>query len=230
MFAPGGPGAWPITLAWDNMPYSGLLLATYVRAWNDTAFFCAYEPIVRRALAFVPTESGLAFNNPAAPNCSFGFEDTVTMPGRMLTVSLLLYDAASQLAALADAAGCGEASFYAQLAAGVAGGVDALFDANGTSGLFLASDGIENVPDVFGSAYLVTLGLSTEERRQSVAAFLADQWHKSTVGASAVTTTIFQEGQARHLPYPDVWKQCWGGGCPSPGTYQNGEGTWAGGQ
>lgn len=225
MFAPGGPGAWPITLAWDNMPYSGLLLAAYARAWNDTEFFCAYESTARRALSFLPTESGLAFNDPSAPNCSFGFEDTVTMPGRMLTVSLLLYDAASQLADLARASGCGDVAFYTQLAAGVAGGVDALFDTSGASGLFLASDGIENVPDVFGSAYLVTLGLSSPERRQSVAAFLAGQWRNSTssVGSESVTTTVFQEGQARHLPYPDVWKKCWGGGCPTPGTYQNGE-------
>lgn len=222
MFAPGGPGAWPIMLAWDNMPFAGLLLAAYAREWNDTTFFCTYEPVARRALAFVPTDTGLAFNNPAAPNCSFGFEDSVTMPGRMLTVSLLLYDAASQLADLARATGCGEVGFYTQLAAGVAGSVDSLFDTAGTSGLFLASDGIENVPDVFGSAYLVKLGLSTPARRLSVAAFLAGQWHNST-RPEAVTTTVFQEGQARHLPYPDVWKRCWGGGCPSPGTYQNGE-------
>ena len=121
----------------------------------------------------------------------------------------------------------------AQLAAGVAAGVDDLFDVRGSSGLFLASDGLEDVPDVFGSAYLVKLGLSTQARRESVAAFLAGQWRNSSgswsaaspsslAGGGVATTTVFQEGQVRHLPYPDVWKQCWGS-CPSPGTYQNGE-------
>jgi len=149
------------------------------------------------------------------------------MPGRMLTVSLLLYDAAAQLGALAGATGCGDAAHYAEVAAGVAAGVDALFDSAGGSGLFLASDGLEDAPDVFGSAYLAALGLSTPERRAGVAGFLAAQWRNSTAaaagpgGAAATTTTIWQEGQARHLPYPLVWKQCWSG-CPSPGTYQNG--------
>jgi hypothetical protein len=227
MFAPGGPGAWPITLAWDNMPYAGLLLAAYADGWGDAPFFCKYEPVARRALAFLPTVDGLAFNDPAAPNCSFGFEDSVTMPGRMLTVSLLLYDAATQLGALAAQTSCGDPAFYKALADAVAASVDSLYDVNGTSGLFLASDGIEDVPDVFGSAYLVKLGLSTPERRQGVADFLAGQWHNSSSSdgdrssRSTLTTTIFQEGQARHLPYPDVWKRCWTG-CPSPGTYQNG--------
>jgi len=142
----------------------------------------------------------------------------------MLTVSLLIYDAATQLGALARATGCGDASHYAGLAAGVAGGVDALFDAAGASGLFLASDGLEDAPDVFGSAFLAALGLSTPARRAGVAGFLASQWRNSTTAGAAgaaATTTIWQEGQARHLPYPQTWKQCWTG-CPSPGTYQNG--------
>jgi len=74
VFAPGLPGYWPIRLAWDNMPYAGLLLAGYARAWADAAFFCEWEPVARRALDFVPLRGGLAFNDPAAPNCSFGCE------------------------------------------------------------------------------------------------------------------------------------------------------------
>ena len=302
VFAPGGPGSWPILLAWDNMPYAGLLLAAYANSWTDTdglgavsAFFCKYEPVVRRALDFVPLSRGLAFNDAAKPNCSFGFEDSVVLPGRMLTVSLLLHDAASQLAQLTQTMGCGDSAHYAALAKGVASNVDDLFDATGDSGLFLASDTLETVPDVFGSAYLVTLGLSTASRRLSVAKFLHDQWVASPLNLSGarnvdgvadegnsrasvpiasavtkaklskkgapaeakldpaaaaaaeaaaaaaaaaeeeeeeatvainlrdeVTTTIWQEGQARHLPYPLAWKQCWNNACPREGTYQNG--------
>ena len=225
VFAPCTPACgWGISLAWDNMPYAGLMLAAYARGWQDSAFFCEWEPVARRALDFVPLARGLAFNDPAAPNTSFGFEDSVVVPGRQLTVSLLLYDAARQLGALAAAAGCGEPAHYAALAAGVASAVDDLYDA--PSGLFLASDALETLPDVFGSAYLVALGLSTAERRGSVAGFLAAQWRATQArdgGSSAAppAPTIFQAGQVRHLPYPLLWKRCWKG-CPAPGTYQNG--------
>ncbi len=50
-------------------------------------------------------------------------------------------------------------------------------------------------------------------------AFLASQWRAS---GGHPATTIFQEGQARHLPQPLLWKECWGGSCPRAGTYQNG--------
>jgi hypothetical protein len=192
------------------------MLAGYARAWGDGAFFCAWEPAARRALDLLPLDGGLAWNDPAAPNCSFGFEDSVVLPGRMLTVSLLLYDAAAQVAALARAHGCGDATHYDGLARGVAGGLDALYDA--ASGLLNASSELEAVADVFGSAYAVALGLSTAPRRATVSAFLAAQW-RATGGD---TTTIWQEGQARHLPYPDAWRCCWLGACPAPGPYQNG--------
>jgi len=221
VFAPCSPACkWNISLAWDNMPYAGLMLAAHARGWPDAAFFCAWEPTARRALDFVPLVRGLAYNDPAAPNASFGFEDSVVLPGRQLTVSLLLYDAAQQLGALAAAAGCGQPAHYAALAASVAAAVDDLYDA--ASGLFLASDTLETLPDVFGSAYLVTLGLSSVQRRAGVAGFLAAQWRATQQArGQAPTPTIFQAGQVRHLPQPLLWNKCWVG-CSSPGTYQNG--------
>jgi hypothetical protein len=111
------------------------------------------------------------------------------------------------------------------------------------------------VPDVFGSAYLVSLNFSTplarclvwglftvwdqkglrflgmsiqlqkqldNHHRATVAGFLADQWRKSVSGTvTLLSSTIFQHGQVRHLPFPLLWKRCWTS-CPSPGTYQNG--------
>jgi hypothetical protein len=221
VFAPCTPGCWPITLAWDNMPYAALLLAQYARQWEDAAFFCKWESVARAALDFVPLRSGLAFNDPASPNTSFGFEDSVIVPGRQLTVSLLLFDAAQQMAALARSTGCGDAAHYAALAATVAGAVDTLFDA--ASGLFLASDTVELVPDVFGSSLVVALNLSTQERRAGVASWLAAQWAATPpMRTPQVTSTIFQQGQVRHLPYPLYWKSCWNNRCPAEGTYQNG--------
>ena len=216
VFAPCTPGCWPISLAWDNMPYAALLLANYASLWQDSSFFCRYEKVVRRALFFVPLKQGLAFNDPQSPNTSFGFEDSVVVPGRQLTVSLLMHHAAQDMAALSHSTGCGDAESYSALASVIAGSVDSLY--NNASGLFYASDSLELVDDIFGSAYLVTQNLSTPERRKGVANFLASQWEQAAAGAE---DTIFQEGQVRHLPWGVFWKKCWKG-CPAPGTYQNG--------
>ena len=95
------------------MPFAAIMLATYTRKWNDSAFFCQWESTVRRALDCVPIVDGLAFNDPGNPNArcsfiaaaaaavfaadamlncnlaiSFGFEDSVIIPGRQLTVRL----------------------------------------------------------------------------------------------------------------------------------------------
>jgi len=221
IFAPGPPGAWPISLAWDNGPFAALLLDAAVGAQADArsrdALFCAWEPTIRRALDFVPLVRGLAWNDPASPNVSFGFQDSVVLPGRQLTVSLLLADAAARMASRALAAGCGSIAHYQELAAAVAAAIDDLFDA--PSGLFLASDTLETVPDVFGSAYVAALGLSTPARRVGIGGWLAAQWRASN--NATAPPTVWQEGQVRHLPQPLLWARCWAG-CPSPGTYQNG--------
>jgi hypothetical protein len=213
-----GPGVgWPIALAWDNHPFLGLMLSSYASGFADDDTFCSLEPTARAALQFVPLLDGLAFNDPAAPNCSYGFIDTVVLHNRTLFVSLLMFDAASQLAALAARTGCGDIAYYRSLASTIAANVDSLYDE--ASGLFLACDGsVNSLPDVWGSLYLTYLGLSNESRRQAVAAYVAEQFLTGTPGAS-----IFQEGQLRHLPFGTFWQQCFpSGACPTQGTYQNG--------
>lgn len=216
VFAPGT--TWPITLAWDNMPYAGLMLTALADGWPGVAsddFFCAWEPTVARASAFLALSAeGLAWNAPEAPNSSWGFIDSVTLTQRMLFVSLLHYDSSTRMAAAASRTGCGNASAYAARASAVASSIDLLADPS--SPLFLASDGIDALPDVWGSAYLAYLGLSTALRRQGVADWLAAQWAGANSSAS-----VWQAGQLRHLPQPLVWQKCWTG-CPRPGTYQNG--------
>jgi hypothetical protein len=220
VFAPGPPGSWPIKLAWDNSAYAGLMLTSLMssplllKEEDSKSFFCFYEPIVKTALESIPIIQGLAYNDPIHPNVSFGFEDSVVLPGRQLTVSLLTADAALQMASLSVSYGCGNSSFYSNLASTIASAVDDLFDEN--SGLFNASDTLETLPDVFGSAYLVTLGFSTPSRRSRVASYIASQFNAGDDGAG-----IFEQGQVRHLPQPLTWRECWSG-CPSPGTYQNG--------
>jgi hypothetical protein len=211
IYAPGS-GDWSAQLAWDNNAYMALLVTAHANGWQDADFFCENEPRVRRVLDSLPrAPSGLAFNDPQAANVSFGFEDSVVLPGQMLTVSLLLYDAARQMATWSERTGCGDVKHYRTVSAGVASGIDTLFDP--ATGLFLASDQLETLPDIWGSLYLVYLNLSTPVRRQGVALWLAAEWRRDSA--------IFSEGQLRHLPPPLVWRRCWQE-CPAAGTYQNG--------
>jgi hypothetical protein len=83
---------------------------------------------------------------------------------------------------------------------------------NASSGLFSAcSQGPNALPDVWGSALAVHLGLLDAKQVQVVGAALVDP------GAG-----VFSAGQVRHLPQPLVWGACFGGGCPAAGTYQVG--------
>eukprot|EP00947_MAST-08B_sp_MAST-8B-sp1_P000726 g726.t1 len=159
--------------AWDNGPFAALLLAAAVTAWPDRALFCELEPKARRALDFVNrTRGGLVFNDPVRPNCTYGFTDTVAKTGSLLFCSLLYVDASRQLASLATEYGCGDAARYAREAREVGQAVDdpatgGLRDPSGTSPLWLAATIDNALPDVWGSAYLVALNLSTPARRQA---------------------------------------------------------------
>nr|BAK02271.1 predicted protein [Hordeum vulgare subsp. vulgare] len=195
--------------AMDNGPFAVKLVVDYSNNWNDTSLFCELEPQLLKALEFVnKSQTGLAFNDPLHPNCTYGFFDTVAASGSILFVSLLLFDASVGAANLVRLTGCGKAEPYESMALGVALSVDTLFDAQ--TSLFLDADMANALPDVWGSAYLVSLGLSTRARRQQVMNTLAS--HR----------TLWQHGQLRHLPFPLVWEKCFDGECPSPGTYQNG--------
>ena len=55
---------------------------------------------------------GLVYNSAAAPNCTYGFTDTVAKTGNVLFTSLLYYQAAQRMGTLARAAGCGDVIFY----------------------------------------------------------------------------------------------------------------------
>ena len=85
--------------------------------------------------------------------------------------------------------------------------------------LWLAATLDNAYPDVWGSAYLVALNLSTAARRQAAMDELVQ--HKSL---------YFQAGQVRSMPFPTLWTRCdfspkgMGkinpAGCAPNGTYQ----------
>jgi hypothetical protein len=202
--------------AWDNGPFAALLLASSATAWPDKKFFCDLEPAARRALDFLNRSStGLVFNDIEHPNATYGFTDTVAKTGHLLFTSLLFVDASRQLAALATSFGCGDAARYAKEAAEVGANIDSIMaDPEGV--LWLAATHDNASPDVWGSAYLVALNLSTPAKRHAAMAEMVA--HKET---------YFRNGQVRSMPYPALWTRCcWTpnckGGCAADGTYQNG--------
>lgn len=157
--------------AWDNGPFAALLLAATMHAWPEQAFFCEHEPAVRRALDFVnrsATEGaakGLVYNDVERPNCTYGFTDGVAKTGELLFTSLLYYDASMQISQLSKSFNCGNHSQYSAEALSLSQQFHSLQDPDGP--LWLAASVDNALPDVWGTAYLVALGLSTEERRQA---------------------------------------------------------------
>ncbi len=181
------------------------------------------------------------WNDPASPNCTYGFTDTVAKQGHLLFTSLLLLDAARGMATATAQASCGgggNSTFFAELAATVSAGLAAATQpgtAVGTSGtsaetgtgtdagsgtggilwnpqynmLNACSDGANALPDVWGSALAVAMGVLDNKTATAV------------VTAIAAKSGVFSAGQVRHLPPPLVWGLCFGGGCPSPGTLRS---------
>lgn len=176
--------------AWDNGPFGALLLASTVTAWPDQQLYCRYEPAARRALDFVNRSAdGLVFNDPVKPNCTYGFTDTVAKTGHLLFTSLLYYDASRQLALLSAQYKCGNATQYAEEARVVAANVDLMLDE--ATGLWFAASIDNRIPDVWGSAYLVALNLSTPARRQAAMDHIVGN-----------ASDFIRNGQVRSMPYP----------------------------
>ena len=214
VYSPGGVTTPLADHAWDNGPFAALLLAATAMRWDDSALFCDLEPRARIGLEFVNRSSanGLVWNDEAAPNCTYGFTDTVAKSGGLLFTSLLFHDASLQLAAAARRFGCGDAELYEREARAVIEHVDDLYDER--SGLWFAASKANRLPDVWGSAYLVALKLSTPKRRERWAADFE----------SANRSRYVQYGQVRSLPYPLTWERCFGGGGGSSSSSSNSRG------
>ena len=222
--APGpfGPAVGGVHLdhALDNGPFAALLLATTARTWPavDPSLFCDLEPAARRGLDFVnrSAASGLAYNSQDSPNCTYGFTDGIVKTGELLFTSLLYIDASTQMAELSAAHSCGNSTQYRAEAAQVSASIDRMKDNRNGSGssLWLAATHDGALPDVWGSAYLVALNLSTPSRRQAAMAAMVAQ-----------PDLYFEGGSVRSLPAPLTWPKCFYK-CWSEGDYQNG-GFWS---
>merc|ERR1712039_980378 len=110
-------------------------------------------------------------------------------------------DASRQMAKLTREFQCGDTARYTKEADAVGNAIDIMKDPNGP--LWLAATVDNAFPDVWGSAYLVMLNLSTADRQQAAMHELV-----------ASKASYFRNGQVRNLPYPLYWDRCcWTPGC-----------------
>lgn len=208
VYAPGSEDSPLADHALDNGPFMALLVCDYVRRSGDRAFFRRHETDLRRGLDFVRrADNGLVYNDPARPQCPYGFTDTVAKTGHLLFTSLLYAQACREMETACREAACGNPAEYARRAEQIRQSLAVLWDE--TTGMFLAADRDCRQADVWGSALAVDLELATPPQSRRIIEFLATRADR-----------IFQRGHVRHLVAPETWQRLL---TPvAAGTYQNG--------
>ena len=213
-------GSFAVKLAhkiWSEIP----------TAFEQHAFFVRWAPALERALNATtkdPRGTGLVWSNTTAPNVGYGFQDTVVKSGVVLYSNLLYWNASGLLWTMAAAEGDHAlATRMAAVRTQIKTGVDRELW-NSSSGIFLASTGIESgVVDVWGNALAGASGFASLSQAQSIFDFFKTN-----------ENTIFFEGQVRETAGAQHWDMALGhlsgevldtaGGTVI--TYQNG-GFWA---
>ena len=204
------------------------------KIWSETrtaddqhAFFARWAPTLERALNTTtkdPGGTGLLWSNTTAPNVGYGFQDTIVKSGVVLYSNLLYWNATGLLGAMAATEGDHAlATRMATVRTQIKRGVDRELW-NSSSGIFLASTGIESgVVDVWGNALAAATGFASLSQTQSIFDFFKRNQN-----------TIFFEGQVRETAGTQHWAMATGhlpsGAMDAAGgtvvNYQNG-GFWA---
>jgi hypothetical protein len=183
IFHPGGIGnplgAGP---ALDNPMFLVSLVARHHRRHGDDELRQAALPALRRALAWVPRNRGLVFNDAQRPSCTYGFQDTVAKGGHDLFCTLLFVVACRQMADLDPADGAA----WRERAAEAEAGLWLLWDDE--QGAWLAASEICRQIDVWGNAFAVAHGIGPADSRQRAARWLATH-----------LDDCVHDGQVRHL-------------------------------
>jgi len=168
IYHPGGVGN-PLGRgpALDNGMFLVSLVYHFHKLSSDSDFVSEALPSLRRALAFVPRNRNLVFNDPQQPSCTYGFQDTVAKGGHDLFCSLLFIVACRQMVVLDPAA----AAEWSAQASATEASLWLLWDE--TRGVYLAASEICRQIDIWGNAFLVAHGIGDATRRQRVARYLA---------------------------------------------------------
>jgi len=209
VYSPGPPNKPIADHALDNGPFMAMLVCSYVRQYDDAEFFRKTESKLREGLDHTSVkESGLVFNNPKNPQCVYGFTDIVKKTGNLLFSSLLYYKANLEMFQLCQKYECGNPSIYRRRYEYVRQSINKLWDED--SGMFWAADQDCKQIDIWGSAYAIEVGITSEEQSKSITRYLVEHYDE-----------LVRNGQIRHLAGSDaawdqLFKPC------KEGTYQNG--------
>ena len=209
VYSPGPPGKPMADHALDNASFMAMLVCSYVDQYQDDALFRKLEPQLSKALDFVSVGKNLlVYNDPEDPQCVYGFTDIVLKTGNLLFSSLLFYKANLEMYHLSKKLACGTPEIYKERAEKVRQNIHVLWSED--HGMFWAADRDCRQVDIWGSAYAVDVGVTTERQAAKIALYLENHIEQ-----------IAWKGQIRHLPLSEgtwdkLFKPC------EEGTYQNG--------
>ncbi len=197
----------------DGVPFTVAVAWHTHRRLRDRQFLTQIIDRLIKTMEAVPRnpKTGLVHIKPEGwDRCPYGFTDTVRKQGDELFTSLLFIQAARQLADLLKVVGRKEeAGKWQDLADRLVPTVtQVLWDER--LGLFRAATLKCREPDLWGSAFPVSLGVAGHEQSLRIARYFKEHYGE-----------VVQRGQLRHLPGGMYWEVA----CPRD-SYQNG-GYWA---
>lgn len=209
IYSPGAPGKPMADHALDNGPFMAMMVCSYVNQYGDKDLFKEVESKLRRGLDHIYVkENGLVYNDPKNPQCVYGFTDIVKKTGYLLFSSLLYFKASLEMHNLCVKYNCGNPSIYKRRYEYVRQSIYKLW--NEDDGMFWAADGDCKQIDIWGSAYAVAVGITSEEQTKRIASYLVAHYDETVMN-----------GQVRHLTSSDgAWEKLFHD-CKE-GTYQNG--------
>ena len=204
----GSMGKEPVL---DGPPFTvSVAWQTYQRTKDKTLLAELLEPLIK-TMNYMPrnTTNGLAHIAFPGERCPYGFTDSIKKSGDELFCSLLMVQASRQLGDLLEAGGRkDEAQKWRKEATRVGANVRSVFWDKDV-GLFRSTTGNCNVPDIWGSAFAVWLGVADVGQAKEIAQYFKTHYAE-----------IVQDGQVRHIPGFTDWN-----GKKTPangGSYQSG--------
>ena len=209
VYSPGPPDKPMADHALDNGPFMAMMVCSYVNQYNDEALFKELEPKLLRGLEQIRVkENGLVYNDPKNPECVYGFTDIVKKTGHLLFSSLLYFKANLEMYELCKKYEVGNASKYRRRYEYVRQSIYKLWDED--SGMFWAADIDCKQIDIWGSAYAVDIGITSEEQTERIATYLVEHYDETVM-----------KGQIRHLTKSEgAWNNLFKP--RKEGEYQNG--------
>lgn len=184
----GSMGDQPVL---DGSPFTVTAVWLAHQRTKDKELLSATLDTLVKAMNYMPRNptNGLARIKYPGERCAYGFTDSIRKSGDELFCSLLAVQASRQLGDLLEAGNHkDEAAQWRQEAARITQSVRAVFW-DEAFGLFRATTGACNAPDIWGSAFAVWLDVATKEQAQKIAAYFKQHYDE-----------IVQEGQVRHIP------------------------------